>query len=95
LRIEHASDGHGVIIVQSPFSVELVIFPLALIRVGSVGVGEHSKTVHFVVFPISFIAAAFGVVEFSCAVAFAVSFEALVFGADLVLLYDVFAFGDV
>jgi hypothetical protein len=75
--------------------VELVVFPLALIRVGSVGVGEHSKTVHFVVFPISFIAAAFGVVEFSCAVAFAVSFEALVFGADLVLLYDVLAFGDV
>lgn len=93
--LQHSGNRDGIIVVDDALPFEFVISPFSLICDAAIGVGEHSKAMHFVVLPLSIIAAPLRVKEFACAIPFAISLKPFVFGANLILFDDIFVLSKV
>lgn len=76
------------VVVNYPFAIELVFFPISLIGYAAVRVVKNSHPVHLVVPPLPVIVAALLVVKLPSAVPHAVEFPPFVACAYAILLND-------
>ena len=88
-KIETTLKPNRVVIVNFSESMKFILTPISLISEFSSFIEKFAPTIHFIVFPLTFVVTSVLVEEFTMAISLSIEFVALVPGASLILLNNV------